>query len=55
MTNDKWKLVAFCVKALTGVLGTALVLTENHPYFTLVVLGVGAVINEIIDFYKLKK
>ena len=55
MINDKWKLAAFCVKAVTGILGGSLVLTNEHPYWSLTVLAIGAVCNEFIDFYKLKK
>lgn len=47
---DKFKLAALIVKAITGVAGGSLVLTEGHPYITLTVLGLGAGANEFIMF-----
>lgn len=58
MTNlvkNKWAFVAFAIKALTGILGGSLILTNEHPYLSLIVLGVGAIANEAIDFFDLKK
>lgn len=53
--KSTWGFIAFAVKALTITGGGALVLTENHPYWTLAVLGIGAVANEAIDYFNLKK
>lgn len=50
--NNKAKLIALCIKAVTGVIGASLVLEQNHPYVTLSVLAIGAIANEIINFYK---
>jgi hypothetical protein len=50
--NKKAKVIALSIKALTAVFGTAAVLEENHPYITLCILGIGAVANEVINFYK---
>lgn len=47
--------IAFAVKAITGIAGSALVLTENHPYITLLVLMAGALSIEAIDYFGLKK
>lgn len=52
--SDKWAFTAYAVKAVTGVAGASLVLEQNHPYITLLVLAVGAVANEAIMFFKLK-
>lgn len=52
--RDKWTFAAYAVKAVTGVVGTSLVLEQNHPYLTVFVLAIGAVANEAITFYKLK-
>jgi len=48
------KLIALCVKAVTGVVGASLVLEQNHPYLALIVLAIGAACNEIINFYNWK-
>ena len=52
--NDKAKVITLIIKAITGVVGTSLVLENNHPYITLVVLAVGAIANELINIYKWK-
>jgi len=54
MFSDKWTFAAYAVKAVTGVVGTSLVLENNHPYITVTVLAIGAVANEAINYYKLK-
>jgi hypothetical protein len=46
------KLLALIVKAVTGTIGASLVLEQNHPYLALTVLALGAVANEVINFYK---
>jgi divalent metal cation (Fe/Co/Zn/Cd) transporter len=52
---DKYKLFGLIIKAITGVIGGSLVLTENHPYITLIVLSIGAGANEYISFIKDKE
>lgn len=52
---DKLKLTALCVKAVTGVLGVSVILTENHPYTAITVLSIGAATNELIMFLKDKE
>jgi hypothetical protein len=49
------KLIALCVKGATGVIGGSLVLSNSHPYLTLGVLAIGAITNEIINFYHWNK
>ncbi len=50
--TNKAKLIALSVKAVTGVVGASLVLEQSHPYIALSVLAIGAVVNEVINFYK---
>lgn len=52
---DKFKLFGLVIKAITGVVGGSLVLTEKHPYITLVVLAIGAGANEWVSFIKDKE
>jgi hypothetical protein len=52
---DKYKLFGLVIKAITGVVGGSLVLTEKHPYITLVVLAIGAGANEWVSFIKDKE
>lgn len=46
--KKKAKLVANVVKAVTGVLGASLILNDNHPYLSLIVLAIGAGVNEYL-------
>ena len=55
VVKNKWTFIAFAVKAITGVLGDAMVLERVDPYVTIFVLALGAVVNEAIDFFDLKK
>ena len=55
LIKNKWAFIAFSVKAVTGLLGGSLVLTSEHPYLSLAVLGIGAIANEAIGFFDLKK
>lgn len=48
--SKKLKLVALCIKAITGVLGASMILTQQRPYLTLLILCIGAVANEITNF-----
>lgn len=48
--SKKIKLIALCIKAVTGVLGASMILTQQRPYLTLLILCVGAVANEITAF-----
>jgi len=50
--SQKYKFILTVVKAVSGVIGGALVLTENHPYITLIFLAVGAGANEALNFFK---
>ena len=52
---DKYKLFGLVIKAITGVVGGSLVLTEKHPYITLIVLAIGAGANEWVSFIKDKE
>ena len=48
--SKKIKLLALCIKAVTGVLGASMILTEQRPYITLAILCTGAIANEILNF-----
>lgn len=50
--TSKAKLLALCIKAVTGVIGGTLIIEQNHPYLSLSVLCIGAISNEIINFYQ---
>jgi hypothetical protein len=52
---EKYKIIAICIKAFTGIIGGSLVLSENHPYLTITVLGIGAVANEVVSYIKDKE
>jgi len=52
--NDKVKLAALMVKGMTAVVGGSLVLENEHPYITLLVLMVGAAANEYLLFLENK-
>ena len=47
---DKWELFATIIKAVTAVATTAVVLEENHPYITLIILMLGAAANEYLMY-----
>ena len=49
MIGEKTEFILKLVKVAAGVAGGALVLTENHPYFALIVLVIGAVANEALN------
>jgi hypothetical protein len=49
---EKYKLIALCIKAFTGIIGGSLILSENHPYLTITILGIGAVANEMVSYIK---
>ena len=55
IVKNKWAFIAFALKTVTGVVGGSLVLSNEHPYIALLVLAIGALSNEAIDFYDLKK
>ncbi len=51
---DKFELIALIIKGVTGVIGGSLVLTQEHPYLTLIVLAIGGAANEYISFMQRK-
>ena len=53
--SDKTMLIALVVKAITGVLGASLILTEEHPYMALICLAIGAGVNEYLLFIEKSK
>ena len=52
--KEKIKLIATIVKAVTGVMGASLILSEEHPYLSLIVLAIGAGINEYLLYLEKK-
>ena len=48
--NRNLLLIANIMKAITGVIGASLILTEEHPYFALATLAAGAGVNEFLLF-----
>lgn len=50
--SEKFKISLVAIKAICGVAGGALVLTENHPYITLIILSIGAAANEVQAYLK---
>lgn len=48
--SKKIKLLALCIRAITGVLGASMIITKQHPYLTLTILSIGAAADEIIKF-----
>lgn len=52
---EKYKLIGLIIKAITGVVGGSLILTNEHPYISLAVLSLGAAANEWVSFIKDKE
>ena len=50
--NKKAKLIALCVKSVTAIIGSSMIIQNQHPYLTLLVLSIGAIANEMINVYK---
>lgn len=48
--SRKVKLIALCIRAVTGVIGGSLILSNEHPYLSIAVLAIGAVADEITKF-----
>ena len=49
--SKKIKLIALCIKAVTGVLGGSMILSNQHPYLSIAILAIGAAANEITNFF----
>jgi hypothetical protein len=52
---EKLKLTGLIIKAITGVVGTAIIISENHPYLAVIVLSIGAAANEVVSYLKDKE
>lgn len=52
--NDKIKLAALIVKAITAAIGGSMVLEAEHPYLTLFILAIGAAANEYLLYIEKK-
>lgn len=53
--NKNLLMIANIVKAITGVVGASLILTEDHPYWSLFALSLGAAVNEFLLFVEKSK
>ncbi|HUV84537.1 MAG TPA: hypothetical protein VMV86_02450 [Methanosarcinales archaeon] len=49
---EKLKFIGMIVKAAAGTLGAGAILSEEHPYFAIIVLAIGAMSNEALEFLK---
>jgi hypothetical protein len=49
---EKLRLFGMIIKAVTGVIGSAVIIENQHPYIALTVLAIGAGANEIVSFLK---
>jgi hypothetical protein len=48
--KNRLKLAALCIEGVTAVLGSALILEQNHPYITLIILAIGVVSHKVLKF-----
>jgi hypothetical protein len=49
---SKINILLISIKAVSGVAGGAMILSNNHPYISLVILALGASANEIQTYIK---
>jgi len=54
IAKNKWVFIAWSVKSVTVALTSVLVISDM-PWTTITVLTIGAIVNEAIDFFDLKK
>lgn len=52
---EKLKLVGLCIKSITAIAGGSLILVEGYPYLTLMILSIGGIANEIVNFIQEKE
>lgn len=48
------KVIWFGIKAACGVVGSAMVIEQSHPYVAVSVLAIGAVADQVINLYQWK-
>jgi hypothetical protein len=53
MKPDTLENIALCIEGATGVIGGSLVLSNEHPYLSLLVLALGAASTKLVN--KLEK
>lgn len=51
-TYEKLKLWGLIIKSVFGTVGGAVILTQNHPYISIIILAIGAGANEYVSFLK---
>jgi len=49
---SKLNIILIAIKAVSGVAGGAMILTENHPFISLGILALGAAANEVQAYIK---
>jgi len=49
---SKFNILLIAIKAISGIAGGAMILTENHPYISLAILALGAAANEVQAYIK---
>lgn len=49
---EKLRLAGMIIKAVTGVVGTSMILEQANPYLTLSCMAIGAGSNELVSFLK---
>ena len=54
MKKNKWTFIVRAIKSATIALSTVLTI-NNMPYATITVLVIGAIANEAIEYFDLKK
>lgn len=52
---SRMKVFWFALKAACGVIGSAMVIEQSHPYIAVGVLTVGAVADQVINLYNWEK
>lgn len=49
---QKLKIAGLVIKAVFGTIGGSLILSENHPYWSITILAIGAGANELVSALK---
>jgi len=49
---SKINILLISIKAVAGVAGGAMILSNNHPYLSLIILALGAAANEVQAYIK---
>lgn len=52
MKFSKLELTALIIEGFTVTVGGALILSENHPYLSLMMLGIGSASHKVVMYYE---